>query len=277
MMATMNQSTLRASALLVISIAFIAAGYLYQNHQHALAMQTNAKSAATTSSATFAALTKSAVESGSTRVVPFTDGQKATVTYKAPTIPMALQFTAKLSPAEKHTLQSGYALAFNDIAKDKLDFNAWINVGTLNFMAGNYETAKQVWQYTSAQWPSNHASHNNLGELYMSYLKDYPKAEKEFLAAIVNKPDDTNPYRNLFTLYSETSYKPSNSAAEDILKKAIAANPRAVDMQYTLAVYLKKLGRTDEAMAMFQAAIDNATKQGQTQLAAQIKTDAGIK
>ncbi len=35
----------------------------------------------------------------------------------------------------------------------------------------------------------------------------------------------------------------------------------------------EKMGQLDEAKAMYQAAIDNATRQGQTQLASQIKAD----
>ena len=45
-------------------------------------------------------------------------------------------------------------------------------------------------------------------------------------------------------------------------------------MQYLLAQWYKKLGRTSDAQTMFKAAEDNATSQGQTGLAAQIKLDA---
>ena len=75
----------------------------------------------------------------------------------------------------------------------------------------------------------------------------------------------------------QNSYKPSNTAAEDILKKGIAANPNAVDLQYLLAQYYKKLGRAPEAQSMFTAAADSATRQGKTDLAAQIKLDSAKK
>lgn len=274
MMASMNQSTLRASAFFVIAIALVAGGYFYQNQLRVDTAQTNASVEASSSNAVFAAVTKSDTVGGSTNIIPITDsGLAAQAIYKAPTYPKTLSFTGKLSDSEKAAMQKAYVEVTGDLAKDKLDYNAWISMGTLNLMAGNLKTAESVWIYASAQWPTNHASHNNLGDLYMNYMKEYPKAEKEFLAGIVNKSGDPNPYKNLFTLYSETSYKPTNTAAEDILKKGIIAVPTSVDLKYMLAVYYRKLGRAQDASAQFQAAINEANKQGLTQIAAQIKTD----
>ncbi len=261
----MNQSTMRATALLIISIALIAAGYFYQNHQAALSSVELAS--ATTTAPQFT--TADVQGGGTTQIIPITTGSDI----KAPDYTRKLTFTAKLTANEKERLQKSYAEVQAVLKRDSLSFNEWIFMGNINHIAGNEALAKEYWEYASAMWPTNVASFNNLGDLYMNYLKDYPKAEKNWLQAVKNKPDDTNPYRNLFTLYTETSYKPTNTAAEEILKKAIAANPRAVDMQYMLAVHYKKLGRIEESKAMYQAAIDNATRQGQTQLASQIKAD----
>ena len=264
-----NTSTVRALVLLVIAIAIVAAGYFYQNSRQAVSVQ--AETAATSSNALFAAVTAGDKNGGSTNIIPI-----ANESIKIPDYTRALTFaaSANLSAEAKTALLKSYAKQQAVLKKDQASFNEWIFIGNDNLIAGNYRIAQEYWEFASAKWPQNVASFNSLGDLYMNYLKDYPKAEKNFLQAIKNKPDDTNPYRNLFTMYSDTSYKPSNNAAEDILKKAITANPRAVDIQYMLAQWYKKLGRTSEAQTMFKAAADNATSQGQTQLATQIKLDA---
>ena len=158
------------------------------------------------------------------------------------------------------------------INKDKYDFNMWINLGTLRHMAVDEQGAKEVWEYASATWPTNVASFNDLGDLYANYLKDYAKAESNFLTAVKNKPDDTNPYRNLFTLYYDAGY--NKGKAEAILKKAIAAAPKAVDMQVLLARYYRDTGRTAEAKAEYSLAIKNAQSQGQTDLATTLQAES---
>lgn len=271
-MNTSNQSTVRALALLVLAIAIIAGGYFYQTtRESALAGVSKTTSTATTSTAQFMAVAPGQDTSkGTTSIIPI----QATTYYKQPGYPKQLVFKGAFSAADRKAMQDAYDTAQSYIVTDKYDFNAWISIGTMNLMSGNYATAESVWQYASQQWPTNQVSHNNLGDLYANYLKDYPKAEKEWLAAITNKGDDPTPYRNLFTLYSETSYKPTNTAAEDILKKGIAANPKLFEIRYMLAVYYKKLGRTQDAQAMFNAAADTATQEGQPQMAEQIKIDA---
>lgn len=192
---------------------------------------------------------------------------------EAPEYSRPLSFTLTFSVDERAALQTNYARAQAAIDANEYDFNAWVSLGTLNLMAGNYTVARDVWEYVSILWPGNHVSVNNLGNLYADYLRDYPKAEENYLLAIERKPDDTNPYRALFMLYTNTSYSPAPNASEEILKKAIVAVPRAVDMQVLLARHYASLGRTGDARTTYDAAIANAESQGQAALAAQIQTE----
>ena len=57
----------------------------------------------------------------------------------------------------------------------------WLVLGVYRKMIGDYESAKEVWEYASAIRPQNSVSFNNLGELYAYYLKDNAKAEKIIL------------------------------------------------------------------------------------------------
>ncbi len=154
------------------------------------------------------------------------------------------------------------------------DMNRLIQKGTDYKKAGDYANAAKTWESVSSMWPQNIISFNNLGDLYMNYLKDYPKAEKNYLQHITNRSDDPNAYRTLFELYTTTSYKPSSTAAEDILKKGIANNTQAYDLNILLARYYKAAGRTAEAKAQYDLAIGIVTRQGNASLAAQIDEEA---
>lgn len=271
----MNRSTLSAAGALVLAIAIILAGYLYQNNQAALATIAETQNVASSTSPDFVITgSGSGDDRGTTKILPIVDES-----IKVPDFKRALTFPANttLNAEAKAALLKSYAKTQAVIAKDALSFNEWIFLGNDNLIAGNIKIAQEYWEYVSSRWPTNQASFNNLGDLYMNYLKDYPKAEKNWLKAIDNKANDPGVYANLFSLYTNTSYKPTNSAAEDILKKGIAANPHATNLQYDLAMYYRKLGRTADAQAMFQAAIANAQSQGQTELAAQIKAEAAKK
>ena len=107
----------------------------------------------------------------------------------------------------------------------------------------------------------------------MNFLHDYTKAEANYLVGIKDAPSTTAFYKDLFSLYTTTSYKPSNTAAENILKQGISANPKSVDLQMTLARYYKSLGRAADAKAEYDAAIANAKSQNQSDLAAQIQAE----
>lgn len=190
---------------------------------------------------------------------------------KAPDYTKPIAYSASISPTLKSALQAQFNITVAAINKDKYNFNAWIDLGAQHHMAGDDTAAAAIWEYASLTWPTNVASFNNLGDLYANFLKNYAKAETNFLTAIKNKPSDTNPYRNLFTLYYTAGY--NKAKAEAILKQGIAAAPKAVDMQVLLARYYRDTGRTAEAKAEYNLAITNAQSQSQTSLATTIQSE----
>jgi Tfp pilus assembly protein PilF len=107
----------------------------------------------------------------------------------------------------------------------------------------------------------------------MNFLKDYSKAEQAYLSAIKADPAGAGAYRDLASLY-DNLYKKGEGAGEAILKKGVAASPDSVDLRVILARYYKDAGRTAEAKEQYQAAIAAANKAGQTEVAAQIQTEA---
>lgn len=264
-------------AIAVGAVIIVIAAVIYYMNNTSSPTVDESLTTATSSVSTTATTTEGIIAAGGTgdytiTAVPVAEEQRPT----APDYTKPLVVSTSLTAAEKLRYQTGYAQLQALIKTDSMDFNAWVSLGTLNLMAGNYATARTIWDYVSTVWPGNYVTPNNLGDLYMNYLHDYVKAESNFLQAIKLKADDLNPYKNLFTIYTTTSYKPTNTAAEDILKKGIAANPKAVDLQVLLARHYKTLGRTADAKAMYDAAIANATAQGQTDLATTIRTESTL-
>jgi tetratricopeptide (TPR) repeat protein len=191
----------------------------------------------------------------------------------APAYKGAVPCPSDMSGEQCASIQSQDAAIVGKLNASRTDFAAWIDLGMLRETTGDYQGAVTAWNYVAAIYPTNPAAFANLGDLYTNFTHDYAKADASYLAAIKDDPSDTSFYKNLFTLYTTTSYTPGATAAEDILKKGIAANPKAVDLQVTLARYYKTLGRTADAKVEYDAAIANAISQGQTALAAQIQQE----
>ncbi len=197
------------------------------------------------------------------------DGASAPVApnYKAPIV-----FAASVSAAARTQMQARAAMAEAQITKNPKDIAQWLALGSIYEQAGDYAGAEKTWIYVTEEWPGDYVAFNNLGDLYMNYLKNYPKAEAAYLADIGVAPNDTNAYRALFSLYT-LSYKKGTPAAENILKQGIAANPKAADLDVLLARYYKSLGRTADAKAAYDAGVASAQSQGNIALATQIQQE----
>lgn len=160
------------------------------------------------------------------------------------------------------------------VKADSKNTTAWIDLGTVREMIGDHEGAKQAWEYVIAIEPQNITAIFNLAALNADYLKMYSKAEVLYKRAISVSPKSLEAYRALFALYTNTAYRSGATAAEDILKQGIKASPDPFDLQVLLARYYKSVGRTADAKIQFDAAIASATRQGKTDIAAQIKTES---
>lgn len=61
--------------------------------------------------------------------------------------------------------------------KNKLDFDAWMNVAILHKIGGDYRGAETIWLYVTKQWPSSPIASLNLADLYQNFLHDQAKAD----------------------------------------------------------------------------------------------------
>jgi hypothetical protein len=204
--------------------------------------------------------------------------------YKTELVPIAPTVTAKIPVPDfktplSCTLAADACAAIKtktDVVVGKLsanttDLSAWITLGTLRKMTGDYQGAATVWEYAAKLYPSHPTAFTNLGDLYMSYLHDNAKAEVNYLTAIKNFPQGTDAYRALAELYG-SGFR-GGSAEEDILKKGIQAVPQAIDLQVLLARYYTSAGRTSDAAMTYDAAITAAHKAGNTSLAASLEAE----
>jgi hypothetical protein len=229
-------------------------------------------SASSTPASTAATTTKDGVTASGN----FTVTKDDTITLPTPPDFRApIAFAADVAPDVRAAITTRAQALEAKLAKDSFDLGSWIDLGAMRKMAGDYRGAETAWLFVTKTAPRNTIAFSNLADLYMNFLKDYPQAETMYKKVIALDPAQIEPYVSLATLYGNL-YKTGTSAAEDILKKGIAAHPDSADLHVLLARMYAKAGRAAEAKVQYQAAISAAQKQGSTDLAAQLKTEAGL-
>ena len=138
--------------------------------------------------------------------------------------PIAFDASLGLTPEIRQELTAQLKEAQSAIAANPLNLHAWLGLGGVYKVGGDYADAAAAWEYILSVTPKDVSANYNLGDLYQNYLKDYPKAEAHYLTVIERKPNDVETYANLYTMY-RYQYKTDTSAAADILAKGLAANP----------------------------------------------------
>jgi tetratricopeptide (TPR) repeat protein len=139
-------------------------------------------------------------------------------------------FTEEQKKRIYETLQS-HALA---VKGDPNYFNGWIQIGLLKKTIGDFEGARDAWEYAGVIQPGNSLSFANLGELYWRYLHLYSKSEENLKISIKHKPDDTQTYVTLAELY-HYSMKEKYDLADDVLLDGLKANPNNGTLMRRLA------------------------------------------
>lgn len=113
-------------------------------------------------------------------------------------------------------------------------FYGWIDLGLLKKTIGDFEGARDAWEYAGVIQPGNSLSFSNLGELYWRYLHVYPQSEANFKIAIKHKPDDWQNYISLAELY-HYSYKEKYELAPQALLDGLKAMPNDESLMRRLA------------------------------------------
>ena len=138
------------------------------------------------------------------------------------------------SEEQKKQLYDSIATEAQAVKTNPIYFNGWIRLGMLKKTIGDFEGARDVWEYASLIEPLNSLSFSNLGELYWRYLHDYRKAEENLQTSIKHKSDDIQNYVTLAELYYY-SYQEKYDLADDVLLDGLKANPNDETMMRRLA------------------------------------------
>ena len=136
-----------------------------------------------------------------------------------------------------------------DVNPDLLD--PWLQLGFYKKVIGDYEGARDAWEYASQIRPQNVVSFKNLGELYWHYLPDYPRAEANLRKAIENEPKLIDSYVTLSDIY-RYSWKEKINLADDVLLEGIQNNPGNRDLISYLARYYKETGDKQNAIKYYR-------------------------
>ncbi len=80
---------------------------------------------------------------------------------------------------------------------------AWIDLGTYQKMAGDYDGAVISWKYASRLSPTDYISLGNLGNIYAYFLKDNGQAEVYYKQAISKDPKQVYLYIQLAEVYRD--------------------------------------------------------------------------
>jgi tetratricopeptide (TPR) repeat protein len=128
-------------------------------------------------------------------------------------------------------LHSKIDAQYTILRKDPTRVDVWLQLGVNRKIGGDFAGAVEAWDYVTAVAPDaiRAVAYGNLGDLYTYFLKDYPRAELNFKQAIALSPQKIDYYRTLYYLYRDV-YKTNTTAASDILKQGLAANPGNTDL-----------------------------------------------
>ncbi|MFA5838323.1 MAG: hypothetical protein WC849_00015 [Candidatus Paceibacterota bacterium] len=121
---------------------------------------------------------------------------------------------------------------------DSKSFDLWINLGLYRKLVGDYEGARQAWEYASILRPRFSLSFLNLANLYGYYIKDSKKAESNFLKAIEAEPTETYSYVAMANFYVEVLN--DKNKAIDIIKEGIKNNPKVEELKQILIEFEQK-------------------------------------
>jgi len=120
----------------------------------------------------------------------------------------------------------------NDLKTNIKSFSLWTNLGLYRKLAGDYEGAKQSWEYSSLLRPRFALSFLNLANLYGYYLKNNIKAEENFLKAIEAEPTEIYSYISASSFY--TDVMKDKIKAVGIINKGIENNPKSEELKTIL-------------------------------------------
>lgn len=110
-----------------------------------------------------------------------------------------------------------------ELQKNPYNAALWSELGLYRKEAGDYEGARQAWEFAYELQPENGGFAENLGMLYGYYLKNGLKSEEFFRAAILLEPKNIHLRLRLFELYRDVFEDKAKARAA--IEAALKDNP----------------------------------------------------
>ena len=132
-------------------------------------------------------------------------------------------FSSTVSAAMRAQLNGRLKLVQAELDTNKLDIRAWVDLGTIHKMGGDYAAAAEYWEYVVSTYSGTGAPYYGLGDLYENFLHNTAKAEVNYKMAIEINPKNVDAYASLYTMYHYTLH--DDAKAADIIEKGLKANP----------------------------------------------------
>ncbi len=109
------------------------------------------------------------------------------------------------------------------IKSNPADVLAWIDLGTNQKDAGDYDGAVLSWKYASKLSPKDHVSVSNLGNLYAYFIKDNGQAEVYYKQSVERAPNEPYIYFQLAEVYRDVFLDIDKAKA--ITEEGLKINP----------------------------------------------------
>jgi tetratricopeptide (TPR) repeat protein len=151
---------------------------------------------------------------------------------KIPSLMAPIEFSGTYSEEVKKGITAQINEISDILKQDAGLFNQWVDLGLLRKSIGDYNGARDAWEYASALRPKNSLSFANLGVLYGYYLGDTKKSEENFLRSIKNNNKITNTYYQLADFYLEVLNNVEK--AQNILEEGLSENPESRALEAAL-------------------------------------------
>ncbi|MEK7662414.1 MAG: hypothetical protein AAB355_02910 [Patescibacteria group bacterium] len=180
---------------------------------------------------------------------------------KAPVFSSGISFGPSISNDIKTIISRNVSNLLLSIERSPKDSGLLIDLSMQYKVAGDYGKSLQALEYAAALSPDNYVIFHNMGDIYHYHLKDYKKAESNYLESIYLKPNVPNSHRSLYELY-KFFYTEKSSEIPKILKNAITSNPKNYDFVIILAQYYRDSGDKAQAIIYYDKALAEILKTG---------------
>lgn len=143
--------------------------------------------------------------------------------FPMPDLNRPIVIKAQLSTTDAQKAKEYINASQAELKKDPDLYDEWMNLALYRKLIGDYEAAREIWEYVTKIRPSSGMALHNLGSLHFYELKRPDEAESYYLQAIKAEPSNLQFYIAASEYYRY--FKKNIPKAKEILTKGTFANP----------------------------------------------------